>query len=96
MSPARCNPIWPLCIHEIHAIVVGLLVGLLVVVLLRRSTRAGTILLTTALVLAWTQPVHLVLKPWYVLGGASTVIGLSAAVRAARRRQEEEAAGQRE
>jgi hypothetical protein len=76
MSPARCNPIWPLCIHEAHAIVVGLLVGLLAFALLRRSTRAGTILLTTALILAWTQPVHSILKPWYVLGGV--VVGMAA------------------
>jgi len=30
MSPARCNPIWPPCIHELHALMVGLLVGVLV------------------------------------------------------------------
>jgi hypothetical protein len=77
MSPARCNPIWPPCIHEIHAIVVGLLVGLLVVVLLRRSTRAGTILLTTALILAWVAPVHGILKPWYVLGGVVAGVAVS-------------------
>jgi len=71
--------------------VVGLLVGVLVVILLRRSVRAAAILLTTAVILAWIAPVHGVLKPWYVLGGITTVVGLSAVVRTTQRRYEETA-----
>jgi len=81
MAPARCDPIWPLCIHEIHALVVGLLVGVLVALLLRRATRYGAVLLIAAVVLAWLAPVHGILKPWYVLGGTAVVL---VAARAAR------------
>ena len=62
---------------------VGLLVGVLVALLLRRARRFGAVLLIVAVVLAWVAPVHGILKPWYVLGGTTVVLVAARAARLA-------------
>jgi hypothetical protein len=59
---------------------VGLLVGVLVALLYRRSTRWAGIFVTVAMTLAWLAPVHGVLKPWYVFGGLLIAVVLAKAV----------------
>ena len=80
MAPVRCNPIWPPCIHEVHALMVGMAVGLIFWVLYRRSIRWAGVFVTVAMVLAWVEPIHGILKPWYVFGGLLFAVVLAKAV----------------
>lgn len=69
-----CGGVFPPCLAEIHAMQVGLFAAVLIYLLKRRSPIAAALPLTALLVLALTQSVDGLQKPWYVLFGA--LVGL--------------------
>jgi hypothetical protein len=71
----RCGGIWPPCIAELHALELGIFLGILAYIIYLRSRFGLAMFLSIIVFLTFIRPIDGLVEPWYSVGGV--VVGLS-------------------
>jgi hypothetical protein len=71
----NCNgAIWPPCLAELHALELGIFLGVLAYIIYLRSRFGLAMFLSIVVFLTFVRPIDGLVKPWYSVGGV--VVGL--------------------